>query len=139
MFGGFIFLFYICTCKPTIRWSGFYLWMWDANRSMTQLYRVLATDAYLKAEQTIKAEQTNVARMTARYLANTDDANLLVLLKETLADYLEVESETLEVVPYYQSDDQWGVQAKYTDEYDDHCIDICVEKIYDFAWNLCDF
>lgn len=106
---------------------------------MTNLYKTLAVDAYLKAEQTIKAEQTNVARMTARYLANTDDANLLTLLKETLADYLEVDTEILEVVPFYDHDDQWGIYAKYTDEYDDHCIEVSVEKIHEFAWYLCEF
>lgn len=106
---------------------------------MTNFYKTLAVDAYLKAEQTIKAEQTNVARMTARYLANADDANLLILLRENLAQDLEVDSEILEVVPFYDHDDQWGIYAKYTDEYDDHCIEVSAEKIYEFAWNLCEF
>lgn len=110
-----------------------------APRSMTNFFKTLAVDAYLKSVETIKAEQTNVARMVVRYLANTDDANLLISLKETLADYLEVDSEILEVVPFYDHDDQWGIYAKYTDEYDDHCIEVSVDKIYEFAWCLCNF
>lgn len=106
---------------------------------MTNLFRVLAVDAYLKSVETIKAEQTSVARMTVRYLANTDDANLLDALKETIADDLEIDTESLALVPFYDHDDQWGIYAKYTDKYNDHCIEIGVDTIYKFAWNLCNF
>lgn len=113
--------------------------MWVANRSMTNFFKTLAVDAYLKSVETIKAEQTSVARMVVRYLANADDANLLISLKENIADDLEIDSESLAVVPFYVHDDQWGVYAKYTDEYDDHCIEVSVDKIYEFAWCLCNF
>lgn len=106
---------------------------------MTNLYKTLAVDAYLKSVKTIKAEQTNVARMVVRYLANSDDTNLLDVLKETIADDLEIDTESLAVVPFYDHDDQWGIYAKYTDEYDDHCIEVSIEKIYAIAWNLCEF
>ena len=110
-----------------------------APRSMTNFYKTLAVDAYLKSVETIKAEQTNVARMVVRYLANAEDTSLLDVLKETIADDLEIDTESLAVVPFYDHDDQWGIYAKYTDEYDDHCIEVSVEKIYNFAWNLCEF
>jgi hypothetical protein len=106
---------------------------------MTNFFKTLAVDAYLKSLETIKAEQTNVARMVVRYLANADDANLLTLLGENLAQDLEIDSESLAVVPFYDHDDQWGIYAKYTDEYDDHCIEVSVEKIHEFAWCLCNF
>lgn len=106
---------------------------------MTNLYRVLAVDAYLKSLETIQAEKTNVARMAVRYLANSNDANLMDTLKETIADDLEIDTDSLSVVPFYENDDQWGIQANYTDEYDDHCVSVSVEKIYDFAWSLCNF
>lgn len=106
---------------------------------MTNFYKTLAVDAYLKSVETIKAEQTNVARMVVRYLANSDDTNLLDVLKETIADDLEIDTESLAVVPFYDHDDQWGIYAKYTDEYDDHCIEVSIEKIYAIAWNLCEF
>jgi hypothetical protein len=106
---------------------------------MTNLYRVLAVDAYLKSLEVIKAEKTNVARMAVRYLANSNDANLLDTLKETIADDLEIDTESLAVVPFYENDDQWGIQANYTDECGDHCVNVSVEKIYDFAWSLCNF
>jgi hypothetical protein len=102
---------------------------------MTNFFKTLAVDAYLKSLETIKAEQTNVARMVVRYLANADDANLLTLLGENLAQDLEIDSESLAVVPFYDHDDQWGIYAKY----DDHCIEVSVEKIHEFAWCLCNF
>ena len=106
---------------------------------MTNFFKTLAVDAYLKSVEVIKAEQTNVARMVVRYLANADEANLLISLKENIADDLEIDSESLAVVPFYDHDDQWGIYAKYTDEYDDHCIEVSVDKIYEFAWNICEF
>lgn len=105
---------------------------------MTNLYRVLAVDAYLKSLETIQAEKTNVARMAVRYLANSNDANLMDTLKETIADDLEIDTDSLSVVPFYENDDQWGIQANYTDD-DEHCVNVSVEKIYDFAWSLCNF
>ena len=106
---------------------------------MTNMFRVLAVDAYLRAEQTIKAEQSNVARMTVRYLANSNDANLLDVLKETIADDLEIDTESLTLVPFYENDDQWGIYAKYSDKYDDYCTEVSAKTIYKFAWNLCSF
>ena len=106
---------------------------------MTNFYKALAVDAYLKSVEVIKAEKTNVARMFVRYLADADDDNLMTTIKDSLADYYETEVDTLKMDIYYHSDDQWGIRVTYHDEYDEYSEEVPMTKIYEFAYYACEF
>lgn len=135
-FGRFKTLYYLCSRKPTIRWSGFYLWMWDANRSMTNLFRTLAVDGYLRSVEVINAEIKNVTRLFVRFLANTDDTDILENVRYYLEEY--VESTDIKVTPYYTHDDQWGIIVKYVDEGGcDREVEVSNNTIYEMASFVC--
>ena len=106
---------------------------------MTNLYKTLAVDAYLKSVEIIKAEQTNVARMFVRFLASADDDNLMSVIKDRLADVVETDYDNIVVDVYYEHDDQWGIRVVYHDEYDEYTYDVPESQIYEFAYLVCNF
>ena len=116
--------------------------MWVANRSMTNLYRVLAVDTYLNSmsrvdalEIAITREKTNACRAFVRYLDCCDDEDVNKLVASCLRDHFE-DSE-LSFVAEYVHDDQWYILLIKNGETLDTEVDIDV--IYDIAYHFCNF